>query len=249
MNDKYPKFISGIYGSSLAYYLTQIPEKQILVISQTEEISESLVTDTNTFLPNFDKGGMGGFEGKAVLFPDLNKIEGLSASKEIIGARLKIFIDLEKGKNLMVFASIKSAEEIDWDCPRMGTVPNNLITLKTGEILDVNSFIDKIIKNNYERNYLIERKGDWSMRGGIIDIYPIEFDYPVRIELEGNKISSIRSFDVFTQRTEKILPSIEVFLGNQQEDNSKSLLSYFRDRVIVMKRIDNESMKDHKKII
>lgn len=242
LNEKFPKFISGFNIPSLAYFLSTLKEKQVLVITRTEEDAQVLADDINTFLNVFHPE----LKKETIFFPDLNKIEDLPLSKEIIGERLKVLIALAKGENIIVTASSVNGDSSPFT--QMETVPiyfeDNLISLKTGDTLNISDFTDRIIKSGYEREYLVESRGKWSIRGGIIDIYAVELDYPVRIELEGDKIFSIRSFDTFTQRTGKIISSCRIFLGAKEDEKSnKNLLDYFKDKIIIIHEQQDRSLK------
>lgn len=73
--------------------------------------------------------------------------------------------------------------------------------LKLGEILDKDLFIDKLINMGYVREHKVEGVGQFSIRGGIIDIFTPNFENPIRIELFDDEIDSIRPFDIFTQKS------------------------------------------------
>ncbi|MGM0470877.1 MAG: transcription-repair coupling factor [Bacillota bacterium] len=91
--------------------------------------------------------------------------------------------------------------------------------------LDLQEFGRRLVAQGYQREEMIESQGEFSLRGGIIDIFPLTRDNPVRIELFGDEIESIREFDVATQRsireldTVKIPPATELLL-NQTALNS-----------------------------
>ena len=63
-----------------------------------------------------------------------------------------------------------------------------VLTLKCGEELDIDLFKKKLVSMGYEKNYQVERPGDFAIRGGIIDIYPISEEMPYRIELWDTEI-------------------------------------------------------------
>ncbi|MCM8792061.1 MAG: transcription-repair coupling factor [Candidatus Omnitrophica bacterium] len=63
------------------------------------------------------------------------------------------------------------------------------------EEMDLKSLISELTKFGYKRNHRVYAEGDFASRGGIVDIYPLTFEYPIRIEFDGNLISSIKSFD------------------------------------------------------
>lgn len=75
------------------------------------------------------------------------------------------------------------------------------IKIYKGENLDYKSLAAKLVEYGYERREMISETGDFSMRGGIIDIFPPAFEGPVRIELSGNIAASIRSYSLLSSET------------------------------------------------
>src|SRR5699024_913930 len=98
---------------------------------------------------------------------------------------------------------------------------DHLVHLRTEEVIDIEEMIKRLIQMGYERSPMVASPGEFSVRGGIIDVYPITEDHPVRIELFDEEIDSIRYFDVGTQRSleqkEKIdiLPAAEIILTDE----------------------------------
>jgi len=89
------------------------------------------------------------------------------------------------------------------------------LTIRKGEELPLESLIAHLESIGYERREPVEMTGEYSLRGGILDIYPAESQKPIRIEFFGDEIESIRRFDVDTQRSvlkvteAHVLPLIE----------------------------------------
>ena len=75
------------------------------------------------------------------------------------------------------------------------------LTIKTGSELKRNHLQKYLIENGFIRETIVRDPGDYAIRGGIVDIFPIGFESPVRLDFFGDDIDSIRSFDSETQRT------------------------------------------------
>ena len=75
------------------------------------------------------------------------------------------------------------------------------IKIYKGEDINYNFIAKSLIEYGYERCKRISDPGDFSMRGGIIDIFPPTFEGPVRIELSGNKVASVKSFSIASNET------------------------------------------------
>ena len=105
------------------------------------------------------------------------------------------------------------------------------LKLKLGDKIDLNETIEKFLKLGYLREELVSAKGQFSIRGGIIDIFPIESNEPYRIELFGDEIDSIRTFDVINQRSKETIDvfeinfSTEYIIDKNNIDNLQSILT------------------------
>ncbi|MCR5388112.1 MAG: transcription-repair coupling factor [Lachnospiraceae bacterium] len=77
----------------------------------------------------------------------------------------------------------------------------NAISLKTGDELELSEFTKKLVSMGYENDYQAVAPGQFAIRGGIIDVYPMTGDDPVRIELWGDEIDSMRHFEPESQRS------------------------------------------------
>lgn len=90
--------------------------------------------------------------------------------------------------------------------------------------LDEGSLARSLTQMGYEKNYQVDAPGQFSIRGGIIDIFDLTEENPYRIELWGEEVESIRSFDLLSQRSvEKlanvdIYPATEMMLSGQQKE-------------------------------
>ena len=82
--------------------------------------------------------------------------------------------------------------------------------IAVGESLDVDELLEWLVDRGFERTSAIERAGEFSVHGGIIDIFAPGADEPVRMELFGDEIESLRSFDVETQRKVATLESTHI---------------------------------------
>ena len=96
------------------------------------------------------------------------------------------------------------------------------ITVETGQVIDLEVWREQLVGMGYERSAQVDAMGQFSIRGGIIDIFPLTEETPVRIELWDDEVDSIRSFDLESQRSieqlERITlyPAAEVVLSRNQ---------------------------------
>ena len=88
---------------------------------------------------------------------------------------------------------------------------DGVLVFKTDDVLDLDKIKSKLVAIGYERMPMVEGRGQFSIRGGIIDIFPFTSETPVRIELWDDEIDSIRYFDVDSQRSIEKVKEIRVF--------------------------------------
>lgn len=112
----------------------------------------------------------------------------------------------------------------------------NTYEVKRGQQFDLEFFIEFLTMHHFERSDFVYEAGQFSIRGGIIDIYSFSNDKPYRIELDGDLIESIRIFDPISQLSEKqvdrffIIPNVQ---SAAMEEVRKSLFSYLPEDAVI----------------
>jgi len=125
----------------------------------------------------------------------------------------------------------------------LSVLEENIITICKGSVIEETALAKKLAAMGYEKSYQVETPGQFSIRGGIVDIFDLTSDNPVRIELWGDEVESIRSFDVLSQRSIEedvtqvsVYPATELILSRQAldagfreiEKDCKKRAEYFR---------------------
>lgn len=95
--------------------------------------------------------------------------------------------------------------------------------LKTGDAVDMNAIQKELAVMGYEREYQVQAPGQFAVRGGILDVYVLTEDNPYRIELWGDEIDSIRSFEASSQRSIENLAEIQIYPANEFVLNEETL--------------------------
>ncbi len=93
----------------------------------------------------------------------------------------------------------------------LSVLRQNVIHINKQTAIDENKLAVKLTELGYEKNYQVEAPGQFSIRGGIVDIFDLTEENPYRIELWGEDVESIRSFDILSQRSVEQLESISVY--------------------------------------
>ena len=99
----------------------------------------------------------------------------------------------------------------------------NVISINKTSAVDENSLAMQLASLGYEKNYQVEAPGQFSIRGGIIDIFDLTEENPYRIELWGEDVESIRSFDVLSQRSIEKLESVSIYPATEIALNEEEL--------------------------
>lgn len=109
-------------------------------------------------------------------------------------------------------------------------------TLKTNDVISIERLTNILQANGYERNYIVERPGEFSVRGNIVDIFTKENQFPYRLDFFGDEIEVIKMFDVDDQRSFDtvsqidIMPLNEIFFTEEIKDAAISKINkYFED--------------------
>lgn len=98
-----------------------------------------------------------------------------------------------------------------------------ILRMEPGQIVDVTELTEQLTAMGYEKEYQVNSMGQFSLRGGIIDIFPLTEENPVRIELWGDEIDNIRSFDIESQKSIEnvdelaIYPACELVLKKEEK--------------------------------
>ena len=104
------------------------------------------------------------------------------------------------------------------------------IRLSGGDVVDLTELEKKLTETGYQRESQIEGPGQFAVRGGIMDIFPLTEELPVRIELWGDEIDSIRSFDPESQRSVENLDEVMVYPASEnwkEGMETVTFLNYF----------------------
>ena len=156
-------------------------------------------------------------QGKgAYFFPDLESVSSPDSlpDQERYAERmsvLKAINDNKKLANIIVVLEHSLNENVT--TPE--SIDSSKICIDKGQLVGMDSLIANLEKINYEKESIVTERGQFAVRGGIIDIYPIQSPYPFRIEFFGDEIDSIREFDIDSQTSINVVDSCQVLSGIQ----------------------------------
>ncbi len=223
-----PLSIKGLRGSSLSFFVRLFRnhiKKQVLIVLPSAERAEILFSDLRFLLG----------EDGVNYYPEAQdgKAYYSQVQFEVTGQRLRTLQKLLEGSDTVVVTTLLAASE---RIPEPGYFRRSRIFLRVNKEMAFESFIQNLFAFGYERVDTVGGVGEFSVRGGIVDVFPYEEENPVRIEFFGNFVDSIRYFDVVTQRSTKLINSVTLLQPNRSEDSAmvgSSLFQYLREKSIV----------------
>ncbi|HJG64849.1 MAG TPA: transcription-repair coupling factor [Corynebacterium stationis] len=166
----------------------------VLVVTATGREAEDLTAELAAMLGQ-----------KVGYFPAWETLphERLSPGADIIGKRAQILHQLEQGRLDVVVTAARGYSQPLLE-KVMGREP--VILREEGEY-ELEDIVRALEFRAYSRVDMVAKRGEFAVRGGIIDIFPTTLDYPVRVEFWGDEVTDIRQFSIADQRT---IPEIEV---------------------------------------
>lgn len=151
----------------------------------------------------------------------------------LIRQRMKVIKALLEEKELTVVTSIDGCMDF---LESLGKIKEQLIHYESDSTVDIEQLKNQLVALGYERVGQVEMPGQFSVRGGIVDIYCLTEENPWRIELWGDEIDSIRSFDPESQRSLENLEELMIYPAVEHigEKDMVSFLDYFpEERTII----------------
>ncbi len=149
------------------------------------------------------------YDDRVYLFPmdDFLTSEALAISPDLMITRLETLHTVLNSNPCIVITNLMGYLRY---LPSHNTYLRNIISLKIGDNIDPKALVDKLISIGYNRDTIVNKTGEFGVRGFIVDVFPIDEDYPIRIEFFDDEIESIRTFDSDTQKSIKNIDSIEI---------------------------------------
>lgn len=175
-------------------------------------------------------------DGNTYLYPakDLLFYQADLRGKYLLGQRMEVFQAMLEEQSVTIVTSFDGF--MDALLP-LATMQERIRTFRLGDVVDFEALIRDMVSLGYDREEQIEAPGQFAVRGGILDIYPLTEEVPIRIELWGDEIDSIRTFDVESQRSIENLEEIAIYPASdfpEEEAKRVSFLDYFdMDRTIL----------------
>jgi transcription-repair coupling factor (superfamily II helicase) len=187
------QLVSGLAGSSrqvMIAALRQRLQRPLLVVTHNMFAAQKMAEDLQECLS----------EGEVLLYPanELVAAEAAISSPETLAQRMDVLLRLSRGFRGVVVVPFSGVRRY---LPTKSFMAEAQIELQVGATLPMESFLLRMVELGYERVDRVENKGEMSVRGGIVDFYPLTAPVAFRVEWFDDEIDSIRSFDPSDQRS------------------------------------------------
>ena len=208
--------LSDVGKIQFAYSTKQSLNRPICIVTYNEIEARKIVKDLSYFTNEFEE---------VLYFPkrEIASYDYIAESKDLPYERIEVLNKIQKKKAKIVVTTIEALMQ---KMITKSSLYKNCLEFKVGKRYSLEEVKQNLILLGYERNDLIEGKGQFSVRGDIIDVALTETK-GVRVELWGDEVDSIRNFSISSQRSNEMLDKIEIMPAHEfiLEDELKNIVS------------------------
>ncbi|HLA24405.1 MAG TPA: DEAD/DEAH box helicase, partial [bacterium] len=215
-------WVVGPAGSEKAYLLATLADDleltasgTVLVVTPSRDAADRLHDDLITFLPEL--------EGRLVVYPQWSVgPEDGRPSPEIVGERLAVLTRLLDGAGTWVIAPVAALLR---KVPAPELLRASAEQVTAGQRRKLEDLAGFLARSGYARVDLVGSRGEFTVRGGILDVFPPQMASPVRIEWFGDEVESVRVFEVESQRSTQTLDGVNL-PPVEEAEGDRAILDY-----------------------
>jgi len=225
LNKKENLEVKGISGSALSFVLNFIREttgRAQCVIMPGGEAAERLCDDLRSFMPT---NQFAYFPSDEILPFD----KGLFTPALYSQRMNALATAVENPSHILVTTPAALLRKV----PQPSTFKENILHLKKGEDFERELLLEWLVDSDYERVDIIEEIGQFSARGGIVDVFSYESEVPYRIEYFDDTIESIREFDILSQLSIQQLEKTRLLGKSEESGETTSVLNFLPDNCLL----------------
>ena len=150
-------------------------------------------------------------------------VDNILPDPEIAAERLALFAQVERASVPLLIVATRTG--LDQAAPQHGALQSTLVQLRRGITKNMEDFLEQLAAARYEHVAQVTTRGQFAVRGGIVDVYSWQAPLPVRLEFSGDEIDSLREFDIDTQTSVRESRSADVLLATV-DDQSGTVRDY-----------------------
>ena len=223
--------IYGVYGlggsaksAYAAHVLAKTDKNAVIVVPTTEQVNGWL-TDLQYFSPQL----------RVYTYPLVQHTVFTTTTKslELAAKQMEALTALRGSRQAVVVATADEAAQFV-TAPQK--IDDAVLSFKVGEDYERETILSGLVSGGYERSDLVDRRGLFSVRGDIIDIYPLNEKEPIRLEFFGDTLENIRYFNEQTQKSSIKTDSVRILpfaLAYDKDDEKTTLLDYGNNGIII----------------
>lgn len=223
--------IYGVYGlggsaksAYAAHVLAKTDKNAVIVVPTTEQVNGWL-TDLQYFSPHL----------RVYTYPLVQHTVFTTTTKslELAAKQMEALTALRGSRQAVVVAT---AEEAAQFVTAPQKIDDAVLSFKVGEDYEREAILSGLVSGGYERSDMVDRRGLFSVRGDIIDIYPLNEKEPIRLEFFGDTLENIRYFNEQTQKSSMKTDSVRILpfaLAYDKDDEKTTLLDYGNNGIII----------------
>ncbi|MDR0367747.1 MAG: transcription-repair coupling factor [Bacteroidales bacterium] len=217
--------VNGLYGSSRSAFATAcallLSQPHLFILSDKESAA-FFFSDLEQLLQeeNIDFS-----ERRSVFFPESPASQHAKKSDNFdVLLRTKMLQQLHTGSRLLV---VTYPEALMQKVITRQTIEQETFVITQGQSASIDFILEYLSENNFEYSDFVYQPGQFSIRGGIVDVFSYTNEFPFRIELLGDEVASLRTFEVDTQLSRNRMDSIVITPNIQQKKENISTVSLF----------------------
>ena len=207
-----PEAAQAVVVASAAAFSERRP---ILVVTATGVDAERLADDLGCLLEaESSDGTAGALEGAVSVLPawETLPLERVSPEVETMGRRLALLHALARGGAASLPAPRVVVAPVRALLQRLGPLDDTAPELvRPGQQVEVAELLPRLVAKGYRREHQVEHRGEFAVRGGIVDVFPPTADEPVRIDLWGDEVDRLTAFSVSDQRSSRDLGGVALY--------------------------------------
>ncbi len=201
-------FPSSTHGFLLSGWFLQSPHHPFLVVVPNVKVQEELASDLTAWGTS------------CLVFPPTERLaEGASPNAETEAERFQVLEKLGPAFQGVVLIVRRSLDE---HLPALKSLKEHCLIMERGRAIPRDEFVKRMVAAGYTREAMVQDRGQFSVRGAVLDLYPREAMVPLRTEWEDDELISIREFDLDTQRSIQPLKKLEVRLAPESGESDSA---------------------------
>jgi transcription-repair coupling factor (superfamily II helicase) len=236
LDERLPLTTLGQMPSSLVAVVAALTHERsmrpVLVVCAGPSPAESMYADLTALLG----------EGQVGMLPPLKQhpFDTAPLASGPRNERTDALLRLSSGSSYVLVAPVEALLEIT---PSANWMKQNTLRLAVGDDYPRALLISNMHEAGYQREAVIDTQGQFAIRGGLLDLFPVGHENPVRIEFDGDQIASMRTFDPSTQRTESVLKELNLLVGDDAQTSGSGIFDIVSDSTLLIWN-DQPSVKE-----